>query len=93
MAQYRLPVVNETGFDVSNISFVGPGVDVATGPVRSQESSTVIMRSKHDGVLRYHASFKEKEADGDVVGYVTRNMGGGKLFIISAKGIEIKSRE
>jgi hypothetical protein len=93
MAQYRLTVVNETDFDVSNISFVGPGVDVATGPVKSQESSTVIMRFKHDGVLRYHISFNKVEVDGDVKGYVTRNMGGEKLFIIREEGIEIKSRE
>ncbi len=94
MAWYTVTVVNETGSDVNNISFVGPGVEVATGLVKSQESRPVIMRFKHaGGLIRYHVSFNEREVDGIVAGYVTKHMGGDKLFIIREDSIEIKRRE
>ncbi len=93
MAQYTLTVQNRTGSDINNISFAGPGVEVAAGPVKSQESRTVKMRFKHDGSLRYHVSLNEGEVDGIVEGYVTRNMGGDKLFLIREDGIEVRTRK
>ncbi len=93
MARYTVTVVNETGFDVNNISFVGPDIEVDTGPVKSQKSRTVTMRFETAGSLRYHGSFNAQEVDGIVAAYVAKNRGGNTLLIIREDSIEIKRRK
>jgi hypothetical protein len=76
ITQYVVQVVNGSDVVVDSFIVEGGGVHVELGPIQVGESKQCRVFFDADGTLRFKARQQQLRFDGEIEGYVTRNVGG-----------------
>jgi hypothetical protein len=74
--QYVVQVINGSDVVVDSFIVEGGGVHVEFGPIQVGESKQCRVFFDADGTLRFKARQQQLRFDGEIEGYVTRNVGG-----------------